>query len=126
MPPCRSPGSPLAQPPVLRTALDAITMRLDGSRAAPATVTRKHAVLHAALGSAVETGLLDANPLDTITWRVPRSSAAVNPRGRCQPGTGTVPARRRHLHPAGPPVIGTLITSVVSALMAWLAAGGVH
>lgn len=25
-----------------------------------------------------------------------------------------------------PPVIGTLITSVVSALMAWLAAGGIH
>lgn len=24
------------------------------------------------------------------------------------------------------PVIGTLVTSVVSALMAWLAAGGVH
>jgi hypothetical protein len=25
-----------------------------------------------------------------------------------------------------PPVIGALVTSVVSALMAWLAAGGVH
>ena len=25
-----------------------------------------------------------------------------------------------------PPVIGTLVTSVISAIMAWLAAGGVH
>jgi integrase len=73
------PVTQLTQPPVLRAALGAITMRLDGSRAAPATITRKHAVLHAALGYATETGLLDANPLDTITWRVPRSSTAVNP-----------------------------------------------
>jgi hypothetical protein len=65
------PVTDLAQPQVLRAALDAITMRLDGSRAAPATITRKHAVLHAAIGYATETGLLDANPLDTITWRVP-------------------------------------------------------
>ncbi len=73
------PVTQLAQPPVLRTALDAITMLRDGRRAAPATITRKHALLHAALSAAVETGLLDANPLDTTTWRVPRSSAAVNP-----------------------------------------------
>jgi len=73
------PVTDLAQPQVLRTALDAITMRLDGSHAAAATITRKHAVLHAALGYAVETGLLDANPLGTLPWRVPRSSAAVNP-----------------------------------------------
>jgi len=73
------PLTQLTQPPVLRTALDAITLRLDGSRAAPATITRKHAVLHAALGYAVQTGLLGTNPLDTTTWRVPQSSAAVSP-----------------------------------------------
>jgi integrase len=64
---------------VLRAALDAITLLLDGSRAAPATITRKHAVLHAALSHAVETGLLDTNPLDTITWQIPRPATAVNP-----------------------------------------------
>jgi integrase len=73
------PVTNLAQPQVLRAALDAITMRLDGSRAAPATITRKHASLHAALSYAAETGLLDANPLDTITWRVPRSTSTVDP-----------------------------------------------
>jgi integrase len=73
------PVTDLAQPQVLRAALDAITMLLDGSRAAPATITRKHAILHATLAHAVETGLLDANPLDTTTWHVPRSSTAVSP-----------------------------------------------
>jgi integrase len=73
------PVSQLTQPQVLRAALDAITLRLDGSRAAPATITRKHAILHATLAYAVETGLLDTNPLDTTTWRIPRSSAAVDP-----------------------------------------------
>ena len=34
----------------------------------------------------------------------------------------------RHPHPgrAAPPVIGTRITSVISALMAWLAVGDIH
>jgi integrase len=73
------PVTRLTHPPDLRAALDAITMRLDGSRAAPATITRKHAVLHAALAYAAETGLLDTNPLDTITWRVPRTAAAISP-----------------------------------------------
>lgn len=69
------PVTELAQPQVLRAALDAITMLLDGSRAAPATITRKHAVL----AYACETGLLDANPLDATTWRVPRTTTAVSP-----------------------------------------------
>jgi hypothetical protein len=72
------PVTDLAQPQVLRAALDAITMLLDGSRAAPVTITRKHAVLHAALAYACETGLLDANPLDATTWRVPRTTTAVS------------------------------------------------
>jgi hypothetical protein len=36
------PVTGLAQPQVLRAALDAITVRLDGGRAAPSTITRKH------------------------------------------------------------------------------------
>jgi len=64
---------------VLRAALEALTFLLDGSRAAANTIIRKRAVLHGALGYAAEAGLLPDDPLDTIGWQVPRSSAALDP-----------------------------------------------
>jgi integrase len=69
----------LSEPAVLRTALEALTFRLDGSRAAANTIIRKRAVLHGALGYAAEARLLPDNPLDSIGWQVPQSSAALNP-----------------------------------------------
>src|SRR6201996_6487176 len=69
----------LSEPAVLRTALEALTFRLDGSRAAANTIIRKRVVLHGALGYAAECGLLPDNPLDSIAWRVPHSSAALDP-----------------------------------------------
>jgi integrase len=69
----------LSDPAVLRTALEALTFRLDGSRAAANTVIRKRVVLHGALGYAAEAGLLPDNPLDSFAWRVPQSSAAIDP-----------------------------------------------
>ncbi len=69
----------LSEPAVLRTALEALSLRLDGTRAAANTIIRKRAVLHGALGYAAEAGLLPDNPLDTIAWQVPQSSAALNP-----------------------------------------------
>jgi len=69
----------LSEPTVLRTALEALTFRLDGSRAAANTIIRKRVVLHGALGYAVEAGLLPENPLGIITWQIPRSSAALDP-----------------------------------------------
>ena len=69
----------LSEPAVLRAALEALTLRLDGTRAAANTITRKRAVLHGALGYAAETGLLADNPLDSFGWQVPQSSAALNP-----------------------------------------------
>ena len=68
-----------SEPAVLRTALEALTLRLDGSRAAANTIIRKRAVLHGALGYAAECGLLPDNPLDNFGWQVPRSSAALDP-----------------------------------------------
>ena len=65
----------LSDPAVLRTALEALTLRLDGSRAAANTIIRKLVVLH----DAVEGGLLPDNPLDIIAWQIPRSSAALDP-----------------------------------------------
>jgi integrase len=69
----------LSEPAVLRSALEALTYQLDGSRAAANTIIRKRAVLHGALGYAAEAGLLPDNPLDTISWQVPRSSTALDP-----------------------------------------------
>jgi integrase len=74
LPVCR-----LSDPAVLRTALEALTFRLDGSRAAANTIIRKRVVLHGALGYAAEAGLLPDNPLDSFAWRVPQSSAALDP-----------------------------------------------
>jgi hypothetical protein len=64
---------------VLRAALEALTFRLDGSRAAANTIIRKRVVLHGALGYAAEAGLLPDNPLDTLAWQIPRSPAALDP-----------------------------------------------
>ena len=73
------PVARLADPVVLRQALDALTLRLDGGRAAANTVIRKRAVFHSALGYAVETGLLESNPADRTSWRVPNACPAADP-----------------------------------------------
>jgi hypothetical protein len=72
------PVARLTDPAVLRAALDALAVRLDGHRAAANTIARKRAVFHNALGYAVGTGLLDANPADQVSWRPPKASGAVN------------------------------------------------
>ena len=79
------PLTALADPAVTRRALDALTLCLDGTRAAAATITRKRAVLRGCLGYAAELGLLAANPLDRITWRPPRSSCPAGPRSAATP-----------------------------------------
>jgi integrase len=74
------PVARLADPLVLRRALDALTLRLDGSRAAATTITRKRAVFHGALGYAVEAGLLESNPADSISWQAPKAATAIDPK----------------------------------------------
>ncbi|HLX47334.1 MAG TPA: site-specific integrase [Streptosporangiaceae bacterium] len=73
------PLSPLTDPRVIRAALDGLRTRLNGAPAAPNTISRRRAVFHGALSYAVELGLLPANPIHTIRWRVPKAAAAVNP-----------------------------------------------
>ena len=73
------PVSQLADPRVIRAALDGLCTRLDGSPAAANTITRKRAVFHGALGYAVELGLLPANPTGLVRWRAPRAAVAVSP-----------------------------------------------
>ena len=79
------PLTALADPQVTRGALEALALCLNGTRAAATTITRKRAVFHGCLGYAAELGLLEANPLDHITWRPPKSSFAVDPRSAATP-----------------------------------------
>src|SRR6266571_3765835 len=65
--------------------LTALALRLDGTRAAATTITRKRAVFRNCLGYAAELGLLAANPLDHVTWRPPRSSCLAGPRSTATP-----------------------------------------
>lgn len=75
------PLTALADLQVTRRALEALALRLDGTRAAATTITRKQAVFRGCLGYAAELGLLAANPLDRITWR-PRDHPARRTRGQ--------------------------------------------
>ena len=77
------PVTALADPAVTRRAVEALA--LDGSRAAVTTITRKRAVFHNCLSYAVELRMLEANPVDRITWRPPRPSCPVNPRSAASP-----------------------------------------
>ncbi len=79
------PVAALADPAVTRRALEALALRLDGSRAAATTITRKRAVFHNCLSYAAELGMLEANPLDRITWPPPRPSCPVNPGAAASP-----------------------------------------
>ena len=79
------PLTALADTAVTRRALDALALRLDGTRAAAATITRKRAVFHGCPGYAAELGLLESNPLDRITWQPPRSSCSAGLRSAATP-----------------------------------------
>jgi hypothetical protein len=91
------PVAQVSDPRVTRVALDALTVRLDGHRAAAATVARNREVFHDALGYAVELGLVPANPLGQVRWTAPAAATAVNPRRlpplrRCGPSWPRWPA----------------------------------
>ncbi|WP_405140646.1 tyrosine-type recombinase/integrase [Sphaerisporangium sp. NBC_01403] len=63
-----------------RAALEAISVTLDGTRAADSTFRRKRAVFHHALEYAVELGELSANPLDRVNWKPAKVSGEVDRR----------------------------------------------
>jgi integrase len=72
--------SELERPATARLALNAISVKLDGRPASPATVRRKRSALYSALEYAVELELLTANPLSRLTWQRPPQSEAVDQR----------------------------------------------
>ena len=74
------PLSALAKPRNLRRALDALTIKLDGTAAAATTIRRKRAVFNNALQYAVEIEELPANNLSRVGWRAPKVSEVVDRR----------------------------------------------
>ncbi|MBS2966013.1 tyrosine-type recombinase/integrase [Actinocrinis puniceicyclus] len=72
---------------VVRAVLDALSKKLDGSKAAAKTIYRKRAVLHNALEYGVELGYFDNNPLKKVKKRAPKSTESIDP--------AALPDRRR-------------------------------
>ncbi|WP_399088191.1 tyrosine-type recombinase/integrase [Streptomyces sp. BBFR2] len=68
----------VAQSDNLRRALNAISRRLDGKRAADNTILRKRTTLSNALRYAVERELLPKNPLSSIDWRPPQTDDEID------------------------------------------------
>lgn len=60
------PVRALAEAPMVHAALDALSLKMDGKRAATTTYRRKRAVLYNIIEYAVELDELDDNPLDRI------------------------------------------------------------
>lgn len=81
------PITALADPTLVRAALDAISKKLDGTKAADKTIARKRAVLHAALEYAVELGQFDRNPLMKVSKKAPKIAEGVD--------SAALPDRRR-------------------------------
>jgi integrase len=66
--------------PLIRAALDAIALRMNGRPAAATTIARKRAVFYSALNYAVELDILPANPIDKVRWKAPKVAEEVDRR----------------------------------------------
>ncbi|MFF0723623.1 site-specific integrase [Streptomyces sp. NPDC004134] len=74
-------------PAVVRKALDALALKLDGTKAAARTALRKRACLSDVLGVAVEKGYFSTrvNPLGTVKWSAPKTVEQVDPESVANP-----------------------------------------
>jgi integrase len=79
------PAYTLAEARVIRATLDAVATKIDGTPAAATTVNRKRAVLSNALSYALELRLLLKNPVESIKWRAPKATRAVDRRSVVNP-----------------------------------------
>ena len=92
------PLSELEKPRNVRLALDALTLRLDGTAAAATTIRRKRSVFHNVLGYAAELEELSANPLDRVKLEAAEDSRSGGP-ARCrQSASGPRAAHRGDVH----------------------------
>ena len=79
------PLTAVADPAVTRRALEALALRLDGTRAAATTITRKRAVFHGCLGYAAELGLPGSQPPGPHHLEAPETIRARQARGQRPP-----------------------------------------
>jgi integrase len=70
---------------LIRRALDAITLTMDGKPAAATTIARKRAVFYGVPGYAVELDILPANPIGKVTWKAPEVAEEVDRRVVARP-----------------------------------------
>ncbi|WP_258563847.1 tyrosine-type recombinase/integrase [Streptomyces himalayensis] len=91
----------LEDPALLRPALEALALRLDGKKAAENTVRRKRMVLSNMLRYTVdEKGLLSANPLLRVDWTAPESDDEID--FRFVPGPAVARALLGAVRDSGP------------------------
>ncbi|GJF05513.1 tyrosine-type recombinase/integrase [Pseudonocardia sp. D17] len=110
------PVSDLADPAVLRPALDALALRMDGKPASASTVSRKRAIFYNCVEYAVELGHLTGNPIASIKWRAPKITEAVNPRVVINHGQAqALLAAVRQLR-SGPPLVAFFAVMYYAAL----------
>jgi integrase len=74
------PVASLRDARTVRGALNAISLKLDGTPASASTTARKRSAFYSALQYAVELDLLPTNPLDKIVWRPPLHTDVVDRR----------------------------------------------
>ena len=70
---------------LIRRALDALALTLDGRPAAATTIARKRAVFYGVLNYAVELDILPANPLSKVTWKAPEVAEEIDRRVVARP-----------------------------------------
>ncbi|MDT0545591.1 tyrosine-type recombinase/integrase [Streptomyces lonegramiae] len=91
----------LENPALLRPALDALSLRLDGKKAAENTARRKRMVLSNFLRFTVEErGLLSANPLARVDWTPPETDDEID--FRYVPGPALARSFIKAVRDAGP------------------------
>ena len=86
---------------LIRRALDAVALTMDGQPAAATVVARKRSVFYGVLSYAVELDLLPANPVDKVRWKTPATAGRGRPPRRRQP-SASHPAPRRGHRASGP------------------------
>jgi hypothetical protein len=82
-------------PELVRRALDALALKLDGRPTAAKTIARKRAIFYNALEYAVELGLLTDNPVGPGGVKGAKGDRIRLPAGRGRPAPRTDPAHRR-------------------------------
>ena len=70
---------------LIRRALDALALTLNGKPAAATTIARKRAVFYGALNYAVELDILPANPIGKVTWKAPEVAEEIDRRVVARP-----------------------------------------